>query len=100
MRYSGYGLGILSPPALFSHRGACVDAAPPDAMGNQADRPSRSVPLPAGLTAGEAAFLLGVFARLKQKRFGRLEVTVSDGRLVDIALVEKVDRNLFRSLSS
>ena len=65
---------------------------------SQADTPSRNVPLPAGLSAGEAAFLLGVFARLKANRFGRLEVTVSDGRLVDVEVIEKVDRNLFRSL--
>lgn len=47
--------------------------------------------LPKVLNAREAVFLLGVFARLKQKGTGRLEVTVSDGRIVDIQLVERLD---------
>jgi hypothetical protein len=47
--------------------------------------------LPRGLNAREAVFLLGVFARLKEKGSGRLEVTVSDGRIVDIQLVERLD---------
>ncbi|HXG01881.1 MAG TPA: hypothetical protein VNO23_00505 [Candidatus Binatia bacterium] len=32
-----------------------------------------------------------MFARLKEKGSGRLEVTVSDGRIVDIQLVERLD---------
>lgn len=66
-------------------------------MESQADKPSRNVPLPAGLTVAEAAFLLGIFARLKEKRFGQLDVTVSDGRLVGVEVIEKMDRNLLRS---
>jgi hypothetical protein len=52
--------------------------------------------VPPGLSVDEATFLLDVFARLKARRFGRLEVTVSDGRLMDIELVERLDRKLFR----
>ncbi len=51
----------------------------------------RHAPLPRGMSAKEAVFLLGVFARLKEKGTGRLEVTVSDGRVVDIELVERLD---------
>jgi hypothetical protein len=52
--------------------------------------------VPAGLGIGEATLLLDLFAQLKARRFGRLEVTVSDGRLMDIELVERLDRKLFR----
>ncbi len=37
--------------------------------------------------------------RLKNKRFGRLIVTVSDGRIVGVELQEKVDRRLLSGLS-
>lgn len=56
--------------------------------------------LPLGITAPEAAFILEVFARLKGRRFGRLVVTVSDGRIVDVELQEKVDRRLFAAFWS
>ncbi len=62
--------------------------------------PEAMPPLPNGVTAKEAAFLLGVFARLKEKRFGRLEVTVRDGQVTSVELVEKLDRSLFRFFSS
>jgi hypothetical protein len=61
-------------------------------MGGEMDRPDSGFRLPRGLSAKEAVFLLGVFARLKEKGSGRLEVTVSDGRIVDIQLVERLDR--------
>ncbi len=59
-----------------------------------------TVSLPRGITAGEAGLVLGVLARLKERRFGRLAVSVSDGRVVDIEVVEKIDRSLFRSFST
>ncbi len=59
-----------------------------------------TVGLPQGITAGEAGLVLRALARLKEGRFGRLAVSVSDGRVVDIEVVEKLDRNLFRSLST
>jgi len=43
--------------------------------------------------------LLDVFARLKEHRFGRLIVTVSDGKVVDLEVVEKVDHDRLRRLS-
>lgn len=61
-------------------------------MERQQDTPDPRSRLPDGMTAKEAEFLLGVFARLKEKRSGRLEVTVSDGRVVGVELVEKLDR--------
>lgn len=61
-------------------------------MARRQNTPDPSPRLPEGMTAKEAVFLLGVFARLKEKRFGRLEVTVSDGRVVGVELVEKLDR--------
>lgn len=67
-------------------------------MVSQVERPGANVTLPAGMTAGEAAFLLRAFARVKERKFGRLEVTISDGRVVDVELIEKLDRNLFRNV--
>jgi hypothetical protein len=46
--------------------------------------------VPRGMSAGEAGLVLDILARLKTKRFGRF--TVSDGRVVDIELIEKFDR--------
>lgn len=61
-------------------------------MQEQKEKPEPGFRLPRALNAKEAAFLLGVFARLKEKGSGRLEVTVSDGRIVDVQLVERLDR--------
>jgi hypothetical protein len=68
-------------------------------MNGAGDKQGGTVSLPPGITAGEAALLLQVLARLKERRFGRLAVSVSDGRVVDVEVVEKIDRNLFRSFS-
>ena len=62
------------------------------------DRLSSMVALPHGVSAREAMLLLDVFARLKERRFGRLTVTVSDGRVVDVELAEKIDHDLLRRL--
>ncbi|MEX2146566.1 MAG: hypothetical protein WED01_06085 [Candidatus Rokuibacteriota bacterium] len=61
----------------------------------EGESPKRSI-VPAGIGIGEAKFLLDLFAQLKARRFGRLEVTVSDGRLMDVELVERLDRELLR----
>jgi len=42
--------------------------------------------------------LLDVFARLKARRFGRLTLTISDGRIVDVETAEKMDHDLLRRL--
>jgi Uncharacterized small protein (DUF2292) len=55
--------------------------------------------LPTGVSDREAALLLGAFARLKKHGFGRLTVIVSDGRVVDVEVSEKVDHGLLRSLA-
>lgn len=55
--------------------------------------------LPEGMTPREAAFMVGLVARLKSRRFGRLVVTVSDGRIVDVEFQEKVDRRMLETLS-
>jgi len=57
------------------------------------------VALPSGITAEEALFLLGALARLKERRFGRLVMSVSDGRVVDVEVTEKMDRKLPQTLS-
>lgn len=57
------------------------------------------VPLPHGLTEREATVLLDAVARLKERRFGRLTLTISDGRVVDVEVIEKMDRDLLRRLS-
>ncbi len=55
--------------------------------------------LPSGITAEEALFLLRALARLKERRFGRLVMSVGDGRVVDVELTEKIDRKLLQTLS-
>jgi hypothetical protein len=47
----------------------------------------------------EAALLLGALSRVKARRFGRLVITVSDGRVVDLEVIEKIDRDVLRTLS-
>jgi hypothetical protein len=56
------------------------------------------IPVPGGVTPREARFVLRMFTRLKEKRFGRLTLTLSDARLVDVELVERVDREILRLL--
>jgi hypothetical protein len=55
--------------------------------------------LPHGVSGREAALLLDALARLKERRFGRLIVTISDGRVVDIEVTEKIDHELLRNLA-
>jgi len=63
------------------------------------DRLSAVVALPEGVSAREAMLLLGVFARLKEHRFGRLSLAMSEGKIVDVEVVEKVDHDVLRRLS-
>lgn len=63
-------------------------------------KPRATVALPEGVTAREARFLLEVFSRVRAKRFGRLAVTVSDGRVVDVEISEKIDRCLVKEFST
>jgi hypothetical protein len=51
-----------------------------------------------GVPAGEADLLLRALLRLKRHRFGRLTVTVHDGRIVDVEVTEKLDREALRAL--
>ncbi len=60
---------------------------------------SSVVPLPPGVTEREATLLLGALARVKTQRFGRVIVSISDARVVDVEVVEKVDRDVLRALS-
>jgi len=62
------------------------------------DRLSSIVELPHGVGDREAMLLLDVFARLKERRFGRLTLTVSDGRIVDVEVAEKIDHDVLRRL--
>jgi hypothetical protein len=57
------------------------------------------VALPSGVSAEEALFLLRALARLKERRFGRVVIGVSDGRVVEVELTEKVDRSLLQTWS-
>jgi len=43
--------------------------------------------------------LLDALARLKERRFGRLTITVSEGRVVDVEVSEKIDRDLLKGIS-
>ena len=63
------------------------------------DRLNSPVDLPNGVSDGEATLLLDALARLKKHGFGRLTVMVSDGRVVDVEVSEKIDHDLLRRLS-
>jgi hypothetical protein len=63
------------------------------------DRLNSVVGLPPGVSDREAMLLLDALARLKEHRFGRLTVMVSDGRVVDVEVSEKIDHDLLRRLS-
>ena len=52
-----------------------------------------------GVNDREATLLLEVLARLKNHGFGRLTVVVSNGRVVDVEVCEKIDHGLLRSLA-
>jgi hypothetical protein len=69
-------------------------------MGNQLQGAEANLSLPQGVTETETAFFLEMFARLKEKRFGRVEVTVREGNVTDVESVDRVDRNLLRFFSS
>jgi hypothetical protein len=56
------------------------------------------IAVPDGVMPREARLLLRMFARLKEKRFGRLSLTLADARLVEVELVERVDREILRRL--
>jgi hypothetical protein len=92
MRYSRYGSGDFSGMVPSRQR-----ARPKP---QSADGPDVALGLPRSVSEREAAFLLDVFARLKEKRFGRVEVTLEAGNVTDVKLVEKVDRRLFEHLVS
>jgi hypothetical protein len=96
MRYERYGVMVVAD-ARESRGPESGDGGERRAMGDEPDACPPRIVVPRGLSLGEAAFLLDVFARLKARRFGRLEVTVSDGRLMDVELVERLDRKLFRT---
>ena len=55
--------------------------------------------LPHGVTEREATLLLGALARVKARRFGRLVVAASDARVVDVEVIEKIERDVLRALS-
>jgi len=62
------------------------------------DRLNSLVGLPHGVSNGEVMLVLDVLARLKTQRFGRLILTVSDGRIVDVEVIEKIDHDVLRGL--
>jgi hypothetical protein len=51
-----------------------------------------------GIGEREAELVLGALARVKARRFGRLIVTVNDGRIMDVEVIEKIDREVLRAL--
>jgi len=55
--------------------------------------------LPDGVGKREAELLLNALARVKARRFGRIVVTVSDARVVDVEVIEKIDHDVLRRLS-
>jgi hypothetical protein len=68
-------------------------------MAGATNEPTASVALPRGVGEREAELLLGALARVKARRFGRVVVTVSDARVVDVEVIEKIDRDVLKGLS-
>jgi len=62
-------------------------------------RTGASVAVPMRVSDREAMLLLDALARLKEHRFGRLTITVSEGRVVDVEVSEKIDRDLLKGIS-
>jgi hypothetical protein len=96
MRYSGYGVQEFAGLTESRTRARGEAKGPGIEMGDRPRRPEAKLSLPHGVTEKEAAFFLGIFARLKEKRFGRVDVTVREGNVTDVEFVERVDRNLLR----
>lgn len=69
-------------------------------MAKATNVPASSGVVPHRVGEREAELLLDALARVKAGRFGRLVVTVNDGRVVDVEVVEKIDRDVLRSLST
>lgn len=97
MRYSGYGRQEFPGPLERRERARVPSHGPGASTGNRFEGPERGPGLPRGVTDDEAAFFLGMIARLKEKRFGRVAVTVREGHVINAEFVEKVDRTLFQS---
>jgi hypothetical protein len=80
-------------------RGALCPSRAEDLKGGVVPVDKLSSGLPQGVSGREAVLLLDTLARLKERRFGRLTVTISDGRVVDIEVTEKIDHELLRNLA-
>jgi len=68
-------------------------------MSCTANDPVPTLAIPPGVTEREATLLLEALARVKGRRFGRLVVAASEARVVDVEVIEKVDRDVLRALS-
>jgi hypothetical protein len=68
-------------------------------MAAEREEPTLSSSTPSAVRGREAELLLGALARVKARRFGRLIVTVNDGRVVDVEVIEKIDRDVLRAVS-
>lgn len=68
-------------------------------MARATNEPTASVAVPRGVGEREAELLLGAVARVKARKFGRVVVTVNDGRVVDVEVIEKLDRDVLKGLS-
>ena len=69
------------------------------AMASEMDEPIASSASSHRIGEREAQLLLGALARVKARRFGRLIVTVNDGRVVDVEVIEKIDREVLKALA-
>lgn len=58
----------------------------------------RNIVLPEGVSRREALVLLTALRRVKKGRFGRIVVTVGDGRIVDVEVTQRVDRDELKTL--
>jgi hypothetical protein len=88
-----------------AHVGLAAGMKPASSVLRRQDMPratnetTGAVAVPRGLAEREAELVLGALARVKARRFGRLVVTVNDGRMVDVEVIEKLDRDVLKGLS-
>lgn len=66
-------------------------------QGTDLNQGGRTIQLPDGISAREALVLLTALSRVKKRGFGRLALTVGDGRVIDVEIIEKIHRDVLKS---
>jgi hypothetical protein len=93
-RVEDAGAGSRTSGTGIDGGGAGLDAH----RGDELSQGACMLALPDGLSSREAQLILRIVARVKARGFGRLTVSVSDGRVVDVEIIEKMDRRALDGL--